>query len=327
MPSFGPMTDERTEEREGRSPAGERFDPPVSAIRFDVAGPLSGAEVAREIAERSGLDDVSLARVIRHGGIWIDKHPAPPGGLPASLAEGQSVAIYAFVREPELAELPATAILLDEDGIVAVDKPAWLPVQGTRASRLHSLEALLRERLAEPGLRAAHRLDRQTSGVVLFARDGGVAARLHRSLSKHTLERTYLAVVMPAPALDELAVEGELAPTTTSSRWRFELHPAPVPGSRSSATRFRVVAREPSRALVECIPETGRTHQIRVHLASVGAPIAGDELYGGVTWSQGGPERVLLHAWKLGGGVLPRSLEARIPADFPVSLLQSRIAQ
>ena len=71
---------------------------------------------------------------------------------------------------------------------------------------------------------------------------------------------------------------------------------------------------------MECTPRTGRTHQIRVHLASVGAPIEGDDLYGSA-WLPGRAERALLHAWKLAGPALPAPVEAHPPADFPDGLL------
>jgi 23S rRNA pseudouridine1911/1915/1917 synthase len=313
------MPDPSGDARPAPSPAGARFDPPVRAIHFRVESRCSGGDVTRELAARAELDDAALARVVRHGGIWLDARPLPIGALPASLEVGQHVAVYGFAREPEPLALPEAALLLDRGGIVAVDKPAWLPVQGTRASRLHSLESLLRERLDAPGLRAAHRLDRQTSGVVLFARDGAVAARLERALRQRTLSRSYLAVVTPPPERDAFEVTGEIAPATVPPRWRFELYAAPVPGSRTSATRFEVRARELDRALVECRPETGRTHQIRVHLASVGAPIAGDDLYG-EPWREGRAERALLHAWKLAGPALPEPLTAALPSDFRSAL-------
>ena len=159
---------------------------------------------------------------------------------------------------------------------------------------------------------------------MLFARDARVHARIERALRRHALARTYLAVTTPGPPRDAFAVEGELAPATVPPRWRFELHAAQVPGSRASATRFRVRVREPERALVECTPQTGRTHQIRVHLASVGAPIAGDDLYG-AAWRPGGAERVLLHAARLAGPALPEPLESALPADFPTALVAATL--
>jgi RluA family pseudouridine synthase len=308
------------EARPPRSPAGERFDPPVRAIRFRVERASDARDIERALGASSGLDASALARTVRHGGIWIDRQPLPVGELPRGLEPGQEVVLYAFEREPERIALPASAILLDRDGVVAVDKPAWLPVQGTRASRLHCVEAALRVQLDAPQLRAAHRLDRQTSGAVLFARDAAVAARLERALRAHRISRRYLAVVQPAPGRDSFAVQGEIAPATVPPRWRFELHASPVPGSRSSETQFRVVARAAQRALVECTPRTGRTHQIRVHLASIGAPIEGDDLYGRA-WRPGEAERTLLHAWTLESSALPAPVEAAPPADFPQDLL------
>ena len=215
-------------------------------------------------------------------------------------------------------------MLHDGDGVVAVDKPPWLPMQRTRASARFSLEAALRAQLGDESLVAAHRLDRQTSGVAVFAR-GATGAWASRAFALRRAWKRYLAVVAPPLDRDELSVEGWIARAPDPARFRFALHAQEVEGGRHSATRFRVIARDDERALVEARPETGRTHQIRVHLAAAGAPLVGDDLYGPpyTPAAAASAERVLLHAARLelerlDGSVL--CLESAAPDDLGAAL-------
>jgi 23S rRNA-/tRNA-specific pseudouridylate synthase len=141
-------------------------------------------------------------------------------------------------------------------------------------------------------------------------------------LAARRVAKRYLAVVAPPPERDAFAVEGFLARTPDPARFRFALHAEPRDGARWSVTRFRVRERRAGRALVEAQLETGRTHQIRVHLAAAGSPIAGDDLYG----ASAAAERVLLHAAALSlarpdGSTL--RIEAPVPADVRDGLAPS----
>jgi RluA family pseudouridine synthase len=304
------------------SPAARRFDPPVRATRWLAPARVAWDAFVVEVGERAGLDAAALARVVHHGGIWLDARPVAPDRPPHEVREGVHVSVYALAYEPEPVPLPDDAVLWDAGGVVAASKPAWLPVQGTRASQRISLEAALRERLGCPELRAVHRLDRQTSGVVLFARDGERAGFLGRALQEHRVARTYLAHVSPPPREDEWTVSGPMGPAKTPPRFRFELRQRAARDTRPSETLFRVAKRAGERARVECLPKTGRTHQLRVHLAAGGTPICGDDLYG-PPWREGAPSaasRVQLHAatlrTRLTKGGPETELVAPVPADF-----------
>ncbi len=309
-------------ERPPGSESARRFDPPVRATRWLTLAKQGWRDFVADVQARARLDDAGLERLLRHGGIWLDRHPVAPERPPREVRDGAHVAVYAFAWEPEAVAIPDDWILHDADGVVAVNKPAWLPVQGTRASQLHSLERILSEQLRCPGLRAAHRLDRQTSGVLLLARDAERAAFLGRALADRRVAKTYLAWVSPPPALDTWVVRGPLGPVKTGRRYRFELRSGNAPDARDSETHFRVASRAGERALVTCNPVTGRTHQLRVHLAWSGAPIVGDDLYG-PDWREGAPtsaERIQLHAaalrMRLAKGGDEIELRASPPADF-----------
>jgi RluA family pseudouridine synthase len=301
------------------SPEAQRFDPPVRATRWLAPADVAWDAFVREVGARAQLDAAGLARVVQHGGIWLDAQPVPIDAPPAGVSAGVHVAVYALAYEPEPVALPDDLVLHDAAGVVAANKPAWLPVQGTRASQRISLEMALRARLECPGLRAAHRLDRQTSGVVLFARDSQRAAFLGKALQDRRVERTYLALVSPPPKQDRWTVRGELGPAKTPPRFRFELRSAPARDSKPSETEFEVLRRSEERALVECRPRTGRTHQLRVHLAAGGTPICGDDLYG-PPFRPGAPTsaaRVQLHAASLRARLVARGPEVELTAPLP----------
>jgi 23S rRNA pseudouridine1911/1915/1917 synthase len=300
--------------------ASERHDPPLVVRRFSTERALRLDALLGEVARRLEGTPASAERSLWHGGLHVNGHPLDPERPPAEIAAGSWVVAYAFEREPEPVPFEPARVLFDGDGIVAVDKPAWLPMQRTRASARLSLETSLRSLLDDASLVAAHRLDRQTSGVALFAR-GRDGAWVAREFAARRVGKRYLAAVAPAPARDAFVVEGFLARAPDPARFRFALHDAATPAGRWSRTDFQVRRRSGERALLEARPETGRTHQIRVHLAAAGTPVLGDALYapgdadGGAAHAAA---RVLLHAAELeltrpGGAAL--RLAAETPTD------------
>src|SRR5262245_1847518 len=132
------------------SPEAQRFDPPVRATRWIAPADVGWDAFVREVGARAGLDEAGLARVLHHGGIWLETRPVPLAAPPAIVRAGLHVVVYALDYEPEPVPLPEDLLLHDDAGVVAANKPAWLPVQGTRASQRISLEAQLRSRLGCP---------------------------------------------------------------------------------------------------------------------------------------------------------------------------------
>ncbi len=229
----------------------------------------------------------------------------------------------------------ALPILARGAGWLAVDKPAGIPVHPVNRVRENSLIRMLRRQEGTESLRLAHRLDRETSGVLLVACDTGTARALSGSFLRGEVRKEYLALVAGA-------VDGE--------RGRIDLPIGDAEGRRvhvrrqaglgqSAVTEWSVERRFADRTLLRVAPLTGRRHQIRVHLAALGHPILGDILYGrpdrhyldlvrgagDVRQREGGPRRQLLHCARL---VFPdparsdRRLDvaSSLPADFEPSL-------
>jgi len=293
----------------------DRFDPPVLRVEWRTRTRLSFGQLLEEL--RARLERGAAERVLQHRGLQLDGRPVGPDDGPQSVPPGTRVVVWALAREPEPIAVDPARVLLDREGLVVVDKPAWLPVQGTRASQRFSLEEALRALLACASLRAVNRLDRETSGLALFARDGETASRLGRALAERRVRRSYVAAVSPPPPA-RFEVVGAMARVLDARRIRFALVAEGAPGSRPSRTTFLRLALRSDRALVRAEPATGRTHQIRVHLAAAGAPILGDRLYGGHVGAAA--PRCLLHAFRaelrLPGSGQEVFLEAPLPPDF-----------
>jgi 23S rRNA pseudouridine1911/1915/1917 synthase len=170
-------------------------------------------------------------------------------------------------------------ILFEDDSVLVIDKPAGLPMHTTAKFWRNTLVALLRERYPNEQMEIAHRIDRETSGVLLIARSRAVARLLTRAFARRTVEKTYLALVKGQPP-DAGRIDLPLRLLETKSRVMMGTARDGEPGALAASTQFRVIRRLPGHALCEARPLTGRQHQIRVHLASLGHPIVGDKLYG-----------------------------------------------
>jgi 23S rRNA pseudouridine1911/1915/1917 synthase len=243
--------------------------------------------------------------------------------------EGDVIGLAELVERSEPA-LPDFAwgdrILLEDEHLVAVDKPWGMPSQPThdptRESVVVSLEAWMRRRDQRPaGLKLAHRLDRDTSGVLVLGRTADAIAALGKAFAARGAQKGYLALVRDrgAPHESRFTVDNHLA---ASKRLGGLTLMQPVrSGGDHAITDFELLARGDGFAWVVAHPHTGRMHQIRAHLSGVGLPILGDLAYGGPSSAGGVPAmRCLLHAWRLSlrhplTGASMR-LEARVPDDM-----------
>ncbi len=238
---------------------------------------------------------------------------------------------------------PLARVLWSDARVVALDKPPGLSLQtpprapGIAVARL--VDAVPADVRAEHGLDfggllLVHRLDVGTSGVVLLARDADAHRALSQAIAERRVGKTYLALAWGHPRPREGLFDAPLGPDRRDRR-RMTVDPA----GRAARTRYAVRGTAPHVALVELHPETGRTHQIRVHLAAAGHPIVGDDLYGGPRHRAVADARVrraldpshtLLHAWRLdlpetevGPGLV---FEAPLPEAFARALEAVRIA-
>ncbi len=226
--------------------------------------------------------------------------------------------IVEFTPPEEDAEhqFDAKRILHGEDDLIAYDKPAHLPVTPTDAVKSWSLLDILRQHL--PGLIPVHRLDADTSGVVLFSRQEKLARKLEELFAEHTVKKTYLAIVRghPREAGERRSYLIKTEARQGTERWKS----GRGPDAREAVTRWEVQERLGRfGSLVRVEPQTGRHHQIRLHFSEMGHPIYGDLVYGDrqdpVTAG-----RHLLHAWKvafthpLTGR--PVAITAPVPREF-----------
>jgi 23S rRNA pseudouridine1911/1915/1917 synthase len=208
--------------------------------------------------------------------------------------------------------------LFEDDDLIAVDKPEGLPTIAAEGSRGRSLYDIVTDHIRKrnPKGRAAvvHRLDRDTSGVMVFAKNGAAKARLMGSWNELVAQRRYVALV------DGLLPEAE----GVLDSWLSEASPGrmresrtPSRGSLRAVTRYRVLSTGPIHSLVELSLETGRKHQIRVQLAGAGCPVSGDDRYGSRTDPL---ERLCLHASLIeinqGPGKMPLRFESPVPPGF-----------
>lgn len=258
------------------------------------------------VALQGGVSEEAALGAIERGAAFLRGRRVRDPRAPVAIGDKVAVSLQA---PPEL-KLERARLLHLDALVVAVDKPAGVPAQEDLAgsTALPSLcSALLRE-MGEKQTRAllVHRLDKGTTGVCVLARTKKAQAALLEEFREHRARKEYRALVAGAPASEEGVVD------------------SPIDG-QPALTRFRVLERYPQAALVAALPETGRTHQIRIHLRGLGLPLLGDTRYGGpafLTRPTGARHdfgRPMLHALSLEvrhpDGTQLR-LKARSPGDF-----------
>lgn len=263
-------------------------------LTVDATGERLDLFVARR---RPELSRARVQRLIEEGHVTVDGAPAKASLKPEA---GQTVRVEVPEATPSYLEaqaIPLKVVYEDQD-ILVVDKPAGMTVHpapghkdGTLANallaRIHDLQDI--GGTLRPGI--VHRLDKDTSGLLVVAKNDAAFASLTAQFKARQVHKTYLALVQGTPHPEEASIE---APVGRSRRDRKRM--AVVEDGRPSATRYRVVRRFRGYAMVEAMPVTGRTHQIRVHLASIGHPVVGDATYGKAEPKLG---RQFLHAARL----------------------------
>jgi 23S rRNA pseudouridine1911/1915/1917 synthase len=298
----------------------------VATLRFSVAESQAGSRLDRALADRKEIGTRSLAeRLLRDGAVTVDGVPQPK-----SHRLGAGARVEVTLPEPPsgLAPEPVTvSTIYEDDHLVVVDKPAGMTVhpgagtsEGTLAAQLLTLGAAGGDDPDRPGI--VHRLDRDTSGLLVVARSERAYEELQRAIREREVERRYLAVVRGRPGSRSGRID---APIGRDRRYPTR-RSLDTDEPRDSVTLFEVIELLPSHALLEVRLETGRTHQIRVHLAAIDLPVSGDPAYG----ARGdlGLERQFLHAHALrfahpvtGEAI---ELESALPPDLDAALARAR---
>jgi 23S rRNA pseudouridine1911/1915/1917 synthase len=262
------------------------------------------------VMRRGGIGQEAAETAIRRGGAFVSGRRVrePSAGVRARDR------VEVTLRAPPAPALSRDCVLHVDELVIAIDKPAGIAAQEDLAGgpALPDLCSALLGELGEEQTQAllVHRLDRGTTGVTLLARTRRAQQALLAEFRAHRARKEYRALVAPAPAEDAGVAD------------------APV-GSRPALTRFRVLERFADSALVQALPGTGRTHQIRIHLSGLGCPLLGDKAHGGrtsLTRPSGARHdflRPMLHASSLAVRH-PRQGELRadapLPADFAAAL-------
>lgn len=270
---------------------------------------------------------------IAAGGVTVNGGVAQKAGH--HLKKGDAVVLREEPAQTQLMPQPELAIplLFEDRELLVLDKPPGMNVHPARVSGSGTVVNWLVAHV--PALRTVgdsplrpgivHRLDRGTSGVILIAKTQRMFMHLKDLFAERLIEKEYAAIVEGAPPRAQGVVEGYLVPSQREYR-KKELRSLPLAGrARSSRTRYEILEKRGVISIVRFFPETGRTHQIRVHAASLGAPILGDRLYGAkIALPPQFAGRFFLHAARIrfpGLGGEKHGFSAPIPADFTEVLL------
>jgi len=322
---------------------GAKPGPAAAEVRFltvdeDSAGQRLDNYLFRHL---KGVPKTHVYRIIRSGEVRINKGRAQ---AESRLAAGDVLRlppVRVAARSEEGGAPPAPArefpLLLEDDALLAIDKPAGVAVHGGSGVSFGVIEQLRRARPAARFLELVHRLDRETSGILLVAKKRSALTALQDQFRERETGKTYLALVEGAWPANRKVLDAPLAkyllPAAAGAaegERRVRVVAKDHPDAMRAVTLVRVLARFPLAgdaagfSLLAVTIKTGRTHQIRVHLAAAGHPIAGDDKYGVFERNRAlqklGLKRMFLHAWRL-QFTHPASAErVALQADLPPEL-------
>ncbi len=216
----------------------------------------------------------TFAKWIKEGMVQSDDRTLKPSSV---LRLGETLRIWSPGLAPTDGPPPPPPVLYEDDWLLAIDKPAGMLVHPVGQRYAWALIGLVRE--MRPGVRIdlSHRLDRDTSGVVLLTKHEDANRAMKDAFQSRKVSKTYQAVVRGVVPWQELAVEARLGHKEGSA---VQLRRGENAEGDTALTHMKVLTRMAAHTLVECRPFTGRTHQIRAHLEIAGFPILGDKLYG-----------------------------------------------
>lgn len=254
--------------------------------QFSVTKEMSGQRLDETLAQLAAISKGEARRIIDRGGCAVNQAMVRVASRGMKAEDQLTVGFMEQGRFKELL-LPPEAIVYQDRDLLAVTKPSGVASQRTPYQLKGTLEYWVAEEFARQGIkepvRVVHRLDRGTSGLMLFPKHRQAAAWLSELFKQGEIQKRYLALVTGEPAEQRWSADGPIG-KLGSARWGI------MPEGRAALTDFRLLVAADGLALVEAFPRTGRTHQIRVHLPAAGLPIVGDTTYGGLV-----SERLMLH--------------------------------
>ena len=294
---------------------------PLKATTLEIGEEAAAQRIDNFLLKRlRGVPKSHVYRVLRSGEVRVNSGRVGPD---YRLRIGDRVRVppvrmSTSVKAAKPAEFP---VVFEDAALLVIDKPAGVAVHGGSGVSFGVIESL---RAARPQLKAlelAHRLDRDTSGLLILCKKRSALTAMHEQLREGRVEKVYTAIVKGAPAETAFEVSEPLHKYVTGAG---ERRVSVREGGMAARTQVRVRRRGTQSSLLEVRLLTGRTHQIRVHLAHAGHPILGDDKYGDFALNRDlqrqGVKRLLLHAGRLAFGH-PLSgerlrLEAPLPADM-----------
>jgi len=298
----------------------------MRTLRFSVAEREAGTRLDKVLAGRDEVGSRSLAeKLLRDGSVRVDGELRPK----SHRLEAGSI-VLAELPEPPAGLLPepvSVQVAYEDEHLLVLDKPAGLVVhpgagvgEGTLVGQLLSLGAAGGSDPERPGV--VHRLDRDTSGLLVATRSEAAHAALQEAIRRREVERRYLALVRGAPRSRTGRIDAPIGRDRRDPTRRSLDTEAP----RDAVTHFEVRETMSEHSLLDVRLETGRTHQVRVHLAAIDLPLSGDAQYG--VRGDLGLERQFLHAYRLrfahpvtGDDV---DVTSRLPHDLEVALERAR---
>jgi 23S rRNA pseudouridine955/2504/2580 synthase len=309
------------------APAGVR-PPDVRLVRIDDAH--AGQRLDNFLlGELKGVPKSHVYRIVRSGEVRVNKGRVSPDHR---LGEGDLVRIPPVRTAARDAAAPAPAqsfpVLFEDEALLAIDKPAGVAVHGGSGIDFGVIERLRAARPQARLLELVHRIDRETSGILLIARKRSALTAMHAAMREGRVRKRYLALVAGDWSGPPRALRFPLHKYVTAGGERRVVvrDDGQVAGTRVRARSRLQHPRLGPVTLLEADLETGRTHQIRVHLAHVGHPLLGDEKYGDFALNKlldkNGHKRMYLHAFKMSFLHPTQAGEVRLEAPLPVAFEQ-----
>lgn len=297
-----------------------------------IASQDAGQRLDRYLTTMLGdLSRTTVQQLINNGSVLVNGKQSKPGYM---LRDGDEIQISSIAPAIDLDPARPTAMHLDiiyeDHDLLVVNKPAGMVVHPALGhyddTLVNALLAYLpalqgADKTLRPGI--VHRLDKDTSGLIIVAKNARAQAALLEQMQRHAIIKRYVALVVGNVALDQGSID---APIGRDARHRQQMAVTAV-GSREARTHFKVLERYARHTLLLLQLETGRTHQIRLHLKAIGHPVMGDPVYGsGNVFKRAPLNRQFLHACQLSfthpftGETI--ELEAPLPADLQAVLEQ-----